>query len=261
MSDVSLGPGWWRASDGKWYPPSETDEPPEPGWWLASDGKWYPPDLDPGPWPETYVPPTPKPTTQPESRPEPARTSGPAQAEPVRRSSARVVEPDPEPVGLDPVAQVEVRNEASRADAAALAAKRAAAAARALASLQAEPTEASTPIAEPAKAAGPAAPPPPPQRRAAADNGAAARRKRSLRKKPAAADAAVARKPAAGPASPADRGATPAPTAVRDGRLDEADLLRKLGDLHRAGVLTASEYADKIALVDQLVRGELTATS
>ena len=24
MSDVSLGPGWWRASDGKWYPPESS---------------------------------------------------------------------------------------------------------------------------------------------------------------------------------------------------------------------------------------------
>lgn len=57
------GPGWWLASDGKWYPPETTPtvtpptpptsapQPgapgiggaPAPGWWLASDGKWYPP--------------------------------------------------------------------------------------------------------------------------------------------------------------------------------------------------------------------------
>ena len=43
MSDTSMGPGWWEASDGKWYPPRESDEAPEPGWWLAADGKWYPP--------------------------------------------------------------------------------------------------------------------------------------------------------------------------------------------------------------------------
>ena len=23
MSDVSNGPGWWQASDGKWYPPEQ----------------------------------------------------------------------------------------------------------------------------------------------------------------------------------------------------------------------------------------------
>ena len=43
MSDVSQGPGWWEASDGKWYPPKESDQAPAPGWWLAADGKWYPP--------------------------------------------------------------------------------------------------------------------------------------------------------------------------------------------------------------------------
>jgi hypothetical protein len=57
MSDVSQGPGWWVASDGKWYPPQSAGSPapgvltlpagPDtaqgPGWWQASDGKWYPP--------------------------------------------------------------------------------------------------------------------------------------------------------------------------------------------------------------------------
>lgn len=28
MSDASQGPGWWQASDGKWYPPAA---PPAPG--------------------------------------------------------------------------------------------------------------------------------------------------------------------------------------------------------------------------------------
>ncbi len=37
--NVPPSPGWWRASDGNWYPP----QPPSPGWWLASDGRWYPP--------------------------------------------------------------------------------------------------------------------------------------------------------------------------------------------------------------------------
>lgn len=49
-------PGWWLASDGNWYPPSQAsgaapaapatpsaDQPPGPGWWMASDGNWYPP--------------------------------------------------------------------------------------------------------------------------------------------------------------------------------------------------------------------------
>jgi len=59
MSNV-MQPGWWLASDGKWYPPqlrdtvkdrlvspSGADESGGPGWWLASDGKWYPPALHP----------------------------------------------------------------------------------------------------------------------------------------------------------------------------------------------------------------------
>lgn len=28
MSDVSQGPGWWQASDGKWYPPASQPPPP-----------------------------------------------------------------------------------------------------------------------------------------------------------------------------------------------------------------------------------------
>jgi hypothetical protein len=33
MSDVSQGPGWWLASDGKWYPPQQQPgyQPPPPG--------------------------------------------------------------------------------------------------------------------------------------------------------------------------------------------------------------------------------------
>ena len=88
MSDVSQGPGWWIASDGKWYPPQQHPDyrppaPPQPptqaaqpppsapiaptvpvsprpsvaphvsdvsqgpGWWIASDGRWYPPERHP----------------------------------------------------------------------------------------------------------------------------------------------------------------------------------------------------------------------
>jgi hypothetical protein len=45
MSDVSQGPGWWLASDGKWYPPQTF---PGPAWqprsapqslvWVAAGG-------------------------------------------------------------------------------------------------------------------------------------------------------------------------------------------------------------------------------
>jgi hypothetical protein len=30
MSDASQGPGWWLASDGKWYPPESAPAPPPP---------------------------------------------------------------------------------------------------------------------------------------------------------------------------------------------------------------------------------------
>lgn len=32
MSDQQMGPGWWRASDGKWYPPEAQPGPPAAGW-------------------------------------------------------------------------------------------------------------------------------------------------------------------------------------------------------------------------------------
>lgn len=51
MSDVSQGPGWWLASDGRWYPPhlhpGHRGKATEPTWWRASDGNWYPPELHP----------------------------------------------------------------------------------------------------------------------------------------------------------------------------------------------------------------------
>lgn len=31
MSDISQGPGWWQASDGKWYPPEQAPASPPPG--------------------------------------------------------------------------------------------------------------------------------------------------------------------------------------------------------------------------------------
>jgi len=46
MSDTSHGPGWWMASDGRWYPPHLSpwtqSRPVDPGWWQAPDGNWYP---------------------------------------------------------------------------------------------------------------------------------------------------------------------------------------------------------------------------
>lgn len=58
MSDTPQG-GWWKAKDGKWYPPethpdyatiATTDVPsgpPAAGWWQANDGNWYPPETHP----------------------------------------------------------------------------------------------------------------------------------------------------------------------------------------------------------------------
>src|ERR1035438_7535311 len=78
MSDTAQGPGWWLASDGKWYPPQPEVAPPPPlapipptpivlgaaaapqgpGWWQASDGNWYPPQAAsaPLPPPPAYIP-------------------------------------------------------------------------------------------------------------------------------------------------------------------------------------------------------------
>jgi len=45
MSDTSQGPGWWLASDGKWYPPDLTPgaaQPPVPQQPFAGAGAGYP---------------------------------------------------------------------------------------------------------------------------------------------------------------------------------------------------------------------------
>lgn len=57
MSDASQGPGWWIASDGRWYPPENLPlpafrsqaprSPGPPGSWLASNGQWYQPEMHP----------------------------------------------------------------------------------------------------------------------------------------------------------------------------------------------------------------------
>ncbi len=57
MSDVSQGPGWWQASDGKWYAPQQqpgpmapsptSEVPPGPGFWRGTDGNWYAPQVPP----------------------------------------------------------------------------------------------------------------------------------------------------------------------------------------------------------------------
>lgn len=52
-----------------------------------------------------------------------------------------------------------------------------------------------------------------------------------------------------------------APEVANKARIDAADLLRKLDDLHRAGVLTTAELDEKRALVARLAEGSLATTS
>ena len=114
MSDTSQGPGWWLASDGKWYPPADTDAAPAPGWWLASDGKWYPPaDAAPAPgwWlasDGTWYPPT---TTDAPSGPDAPttaaatapRTDAPAPPTPVAPKAVKPTPVKPKAVKPTPV--------------------------------------------------------------------------------------------------------------------------------------------------------------
>jgi hypothetical protein len=48
MSDTSQGPGWWLASDGRWYPPhlysSPAENPPAPRSHPAPDDRWSAPE-------------------------------------------------------------------------------------------------------------------------------------------------------------------------------------------------------------------------
>lgn len=46
MSDESQGPGWWEASDGKWYPPEQV-----PGTAPPADAPSTSPDSAPSDWP------------------------------------------------------------------------------------------------------------------------------------------------------------------------------------------------------------------
>ena len=45
MSDYSEGPGWWQASDDKWYPPDQL-----PGPDPATGAAWAQPSAPPGSW-------------------------------------------------------------------------------------------------------------------------------------------------------------------------------------------------------------------
>ena len=41
MSDFSQGPGWWQASDGKWYPPQQAAPPAAAPWSSAPPAVGY----------------------------------------------------------------------------------------------------------------------------------------------------------------------------------------------------------------------------
>ena len=44
LSDVSQGPGWWQAADGKWYPPApQPQQPPAPPGYGAPQPAYYAP--------------------------------------------------------------------------------------------------------------------------------------------------------------------------------------------------------------------------
>jgi hypothetical protein len=89
-SDGSVGPGWWMASDGRWYRPEQhpdfvpsptlSDASLGPGWWMASDGQWYRPEQHPD-----YVPPAVAPGVAPASTTEAAASVPAAAVEKVRR--------------------------------------------------------------------------------------------------------------------------------------------------------------------------------
>ncbi|MEJ5255890.1 MAG: DUF4190 domain-containing protein [Acidimicrobiales bacterium] len=57
MSDTPQGPGWWQASDGRWYPPSPPPATTPP--WASS------PPGAPGPTPPGYNWGPPQPRTEP----------------------------------------------------------------------------------------------------------------------------------------------------------------------------------------------------
>jgi hypothetical protein len=117
MSEAPPAPGWWLASDGKWYPPRAADEPPSPGWWLASDGKWYPPRAtDEPPSPGWWLASNGK-WYPPEKKPGSSRTTGDraggatATPEPAvsAAASAPTAPPEPSPASAPPAKKVAVK--------------------------------------------------------------------------------------------------------------------------------------------------------
>ena len=158
MSEQAPAPGWWQASDGKWYPPEARQGDaggagPAPGWWQASDGKWYPPEArqqatpPPGWWQASdgkWYPPEARPTsTAPAGggaaspAPAPAGGPGPGGGQPTGprgdpgRPPVASAPPSPSAARMQPGAEPEVWSVPAPATAATLTADGAPAAAEA----------------------------------------------------------------------------------------------------------------------------------
>lgn len=63
MSDEQPGPGWWLASDGRWYPPEQAPAPPPPTWPSPSAAPAEQQPAWSAPPPAVPPPPTPKRST------------------------------------------------------------------------------------------------------------------------------------------------------------------------------------------------------
>jgi hypothetical protein len=99
MSDMSQGPGWWIASDGRWYPPhlhpSVSVPPPTEGVVDQSDARPASSEPATGPGPTAW----PGPTTSsgPAASSEPTGSAGPAGSEPPSEVAPRFVGPNATP--------------------------------------------------------------------------------------------------------------------------------------------------------------------
>lgn len=72
MSDTSQGPGWWLASDGKWYPPQAPPPPPTPSQVPAPSAVPTPSSSSTPTTPPGFSPPgPPPPSSQPAGAPMP----------------------------------------------------------------------------------------------------------------------------------------------------------------------------------------------
>jgi hypothetical protein len=106
MSDVSPGPDWWQASDGKWYPPHlhpdvfHASESPTD----AVEPTGAPPAAEPAPEPERVPEPEPEPEAAPEPEPTVFETGPPAEW-PVARAPSQ---PGADATGLPPYIPADV---------------------------------------------------------------------------------------------------------------------------------------------------------